>query len=149
MMIRFLRHPATNAVGVGVFSLFYGIIYLAFSDRLRPGDATDLQPFWRVWNDFLNAGGQRYIAVALLALTVAVLILLLTGRKSQDEYQIDILLKCLAIAAVTTLVAIALFFLTVLIDATQIMSKFVLFTSVNWTIVVIADLIYLMLCGRR
>ena len=148
-MNRFLRHPATNAVGISGFSLFYGILFLALSQRVESQTGMATNALWRTWDAFLNVGGHRYLAVLLLGLTALVVILLLTKHKPYDEYHTAILVKCLAIACVLTLAAIAAFFMVILFDSTQIISKFALFAILNWATVVLADLIYLLLCGRK
>ena len=148
-MNRFFRHPATNAVGLSAFTLFYGIIFLAFSDRIVPIANTSANSFWQCWNFILAHGGHRYVAIVLIALTAIVVTLLLVKHKPYDEYHTDILIKCLAVSVILTLAAIAAFFVIVLIDPAQTVSKFTLFITVNWTTVVFADLIYLLLCGRK
>jgi len=148
-MNRFFRHPATNAVGVSVFSIFYSVIFLAFSERIQSGTGPASNSFWSVWDKFLDCGGHRYAAFILIALTAVVVVLLLAKHKPYDEYHTTILVKCLAFSVILTLAAIAVFFLVVLIDPTQIISKFTLFITVNWSMVVLADLVYLLVCMRK
>ena len=148
-MNRFLRHPATNAVGISVFSLFYSFIFLVFSNRIQSQTGSGTNSFWKLWDSFLIHGGHRYTAFVLVALTVLAAVLLLVKHKPYDEYHTTILVKCLAVSVILTLAAIAVFFVVVLIDPTQIISKFTLFVTVNWATVVLADLIYLALCGRK
>ena len=148
-MNRFFRHPATNAVGISMFSLFYSILFLAFSDRIRSQTGSAVKAFWRLWDSFLVHGGHRYTAVVLMILTVLVVVILLLKHKPYDEYHTTILVKCLAVSVILTLAAIAIFFVVVLIDPTQIISKYTLFITINWSTVVLADLIYLLLCRRK
>jgi hypothetical protein len=146
---KFFRHPVTNAVGISVFSLFYGVIFIIFSNLIKSQVGISKQPFWQVWDTFLNQNGHQFIAFALLPLTAVVVLLLLMKHKPYDEYHTAILVKCLAVSVILTLAAIAVFFVVVLCDPNGIISKFTLFISVNWATVVIADLIYLLLCGRQ
>jgi len=145
-MNRFFRHPATNAVGIGVFTTFYGIIFLTFSDRLKSHIDLSTSPFWKLWDAFLKFDGHRYTAALLIALTLLVVFLLLAKHKPYDEYHTAILIKCLAVSVILSLLAIALFFLIVLIDPVGIISKFTFIITINWSTVVLADLIYLLLC---
>lgn len=147
-MNRLLRHPAVNAVGLSVYSLFFGILFLGFPGRLQSQTGLDKTPVFALWDSFLRVGGERYIAYALLCLTVCVLLLLFLRHKPYDEYHTAILVKCLAIALVLTLAAIAVFFVIVLCDPAGVIGKFTFFVSLNWATVVVADLIYLLLCGR-
>ena len=148
-MNKFFRHPVTNAAGISVFSIFYSIIFLGFSDYIQSQTHLATHPFLKMWDSFLDFGGHKYIAIILLALTALIVTLLFIKHKPYDEYHTTILIKCLAISVILILAAIAVFFVVVLIDPTQIISKFTLFISANWTMVVLSDLIYLLLCGRR
>jgi len=149
MTNRFLRHPATNAIGLAVFSAFYGVIFLGFSPRLLTGTDENQHPFWQAWDGFLLAQGHRWLAIILLALTVFAIAILLRHRSVYDEYHAAILLRCLATAVVLALAGIGLFFALVLIDPVGIVSKMALMVSVNWASVVLADLVYLLVCRRR
>ena len=148
-MNRFFRHPVTNAIGISLYSLFYGIIFLAFSDRVVSQTGTDASSFWKIWDNFLIHGGHRYTAAVLAVLTVLIVLLLLINHKPYDEYHTAILLKCLAVSLILTLAAIAVFFIVVLIDPVGVICKFTLFITVNWSTVVLADFIYLLLCRRK
>ena len=148
-MNRFFRHPAANAAGISIFTIFYSIIFLAHSSRLTSQTGTATHPIWKAWDSFLDIGGHRYTAFVLIALTVLVVVFLFIKHKPYDEYHTAILGKCLAVSCILTLAAIAVFFVVILIDPTQIISKFTLFITINWSTVVIADLIYLLLCGRK
>lgn len=144
-MKRLLRYPATNAACLGLFSAFYALVFL-----LGSGQSADpaLAPsrLWSAWSGFLAGGGQRTIAVIMILLTLLVVALLLTHRRSFDEYHTSILLSCLAVALVLTLVAIAVFYLVILSDANGAAEKFTLFITIHWVTVVMADLVFMLLC---
>ena len=148
-MNKFFRHPATNAVGLAVFSAFYGVIFLGFSPRLLVGTGESQNLFWQAWDGFLLAQGLRWLAIILLVLTAIALAILLRHRSMQDEYQTALLLRCLSIAIVLALAAIGGFFALVLLDPVGIVSKLTLMVSVNWASVVLAGLVYLLVCRRR
>ena len=148
-MNRFFRHPLTNAVGIGIFSLFYAVIFFAFSDRLQSQTGAATHAFWKAWDNLLDLGFHRYTAYALLSLTAFIVIFLLIKHKPYDEYHTTRLIKCLAISVIFTLFAIAVFFIVVLLDPSAIISKFTLFITVNWATVVFADMIYLLSCSKK
>jgi len=148
-MNKFLRHPATNAVGLCVFSAFYAVMFLGFSDKITGAAGNAVGTFWRGWESFLIAGGHRITAVVLIVITLAVLALLLIKHKPYDEYHTAILIKCLSVSVILTLLAIGVFFFLVLLDPTAFLSKFMLFTTINWSTVILADLVYLLLCRRK
>jgi hypothetical protein len=149
MRNRVLRHPATNAIGLAVFSAFYSVIFLGFSPCLLTGTGESQHPFWRAWDNFLLTQGHRWLAIILLVLTVIALAILLRHRSVYDEYHAAILLRCLAAALVLALAGIGGFFALVLLDPVGIVSKLALMVSVNWASVVLADLGYLLVCRRR
>jgi len=148
-MNRFFRHPATNATGLAIFSAFYGVIFLGLSPRLLIDAGESQRSFWQAWDAFLLANGHRWLAIVLLALTALAIMILLQHRSVYDEYHTAILLRCLAAAVMLALAGIGMFFALVLLDPVGIVSKLALMVSVNWTSVVLADLVYLIVCRRR
>ncbi|MPM28121.1 hypothetical protein SDC9_74640 [bioreactor metagenome] len=152
-MKRILRHPATNAVCISLFTGFYALIFLVTSGHAefqsllyysRAGQTAD--PFWAGWSLFLSAGFQKYIAWVLIALTALVVAALLKRRRPFDEYHTAILTACLSAAVVLTLIAIAFFYLLILSDPNGIVEKFTLFITIHWITVVLADFTYVLLC---
>ena len=123
-MRQLLKSPTINAVCISLFTAFYAVI-------------------------FFVTGHHKYIATALTAVTAIVVVLLLTRRKPHDEYHTAILTNCLVIASIMTLIAIAIFYLIILADPTDIIEKFTLFIAIHWTTVVFANLIYVLLCRKR
>lgn len=155
-MRRILRHPATNAVSISLFTAFYGVILILSSASMKSGNMLFLSgsqpsanPFWEGWRAFLAAGYQAYIAYAVIGFTILTVILLVLRRHPYDEYHTALLLQCLAVATVLTLIAIALFFLAILADPTGFAEKFMLFIVIHWVTVVLADLTYVLLCRWR
>ena len=155
-MNRILRHPATNAVCISAFSVFYALIFIITS---RSVEFTGLlyytrenhipNPFWEGWSGFLASGRQEYIAYALLVLTTLVVILLVLRRREYDEYHASLLVQSLVISLMLTLIAIALFFLLILSDSNGVVEKFTLFIVIHWATVVLADLVYVLICRWR
>lgn len=148
-MNRFLRHPLTNAVGVSLFTAFYSVIFLAFSETLKSQIGQSELPFWEFWDKMLSNNILSIVAVVLIVITAFILAILLIKHKPYDEYHTTILIKCLAVSIILALAAIAAFFIAMLLDPVGIISKFALFITVNWSTVVLADLIYLILCRRQ
>lgn len=145
-MNKLFRHPITNIIGISMFSAFYSIIFLVFSDLIQSQIGITTHPFWRFWDSVLIAGGHRYITYILMGLTVLIVILLFFRHKPYDEYHTAILMKCLAVSLILTLAAIAGLFVAVLLDPVGMISKFALFILIQWATIVASDLIYLLLC---
>ncbi|MGE4271864.1 MAG: hypothetical protein ACRKFN_01050 [Desulfitobacterium sp.] len=154
-MKHLLKNPAINAIGLGIFSAFYGLIFIMtsghmeFENLLYYNGATTLEPFWTGWSNFLASGYQAYIAYALIALSSVVVLMLLMRKHPYDEYHADVLIQCLAVATILTLAAIAIFYLMVLSNANGIVEKFTLFIVIHWATVVLADLVYVLVCRWR
>lgn len=147
-MNRFLRHPLTNAVGIGLFTIFYSVIFLAFPGLLKAQTGQSNKPFWIFWDNMLSKNILTYVAITLIVITLIIIAFLLIKHKPYDEYHTAILIKCLAVSIILALAAIAAIFIAMLLDPVGIISKFVLFVTVNWSTVVLADLLYLILCRR-
>ncbi len=152
-MIRILKHPLTNAVCISIFTSFYGLIFIATSGHIEFGNLLyycdtkrTANAFWEGWSNFLASGYHSYIAYGMIAITVLVVVLLLLRRHPYDEYHTSLLIQCLAVAAVLTLIAIAIFYLLILSESNGIVEKFTFFIVIHWTTVVLADLVYLLLC---
>ena len=82
----------------------------------------------------------------MIAVTILIVVLLTIRRKPYDEYHTSILTHCLVVAAVLTLIAIAVFYMILLRDPCGIIEKFTFFIVIHWTTVVLADLAYVLLC---
>lgn len=155
-MKKLLSRPSVNAVCLSIFSAFYGLIFILSSSHnefvnllyySRRSNASPL--FWKNFSSFLADGYQAYIAYALIAITVLVVVLLLLRSHPYDEYHTSLLNGCLSIAAVLTLFAIAIFYLIILSDPNGIVEKFTLFISIHWAVVVLSDLCFVLLCRWR
>jgi len=146
------KNPATNAVCISLFTAFYGLVFFVTSRDAEFGGllyyrlATSIDPFWTGWSSFLASGYHAYIAYALIAITMLVVLMLLFRRRPYDEYHVARLLQCLAAAVILTLIAIAGFYLMVLSNPNGIIEKFTLFIVIHWTTVVLADLVYVIVC---
>ena len=151
-MKRLLKSPVVNAAGIIIFTAFYALVFfltansINFVNSLNFGKAAS---FWAAWSGFLADGNQQYIAYALIAVTVVVLIMLFKHSRSYDEYHTSILTNCLVIAAILTFIAIAAFFLMILNEPAGIIEKFMLFIVIHWSTVVLANLTFVLLCRRK
>ncbi len=154
-MKRILKNPAINAVGISLFTAFYAIIFIVtsghveFANLLYYSRETNPHPFWSGWSSFLASGRHVYIAYSLLVITILIVLMLLLRRRPYDEYHVANLVYCLAVAAILTLLAIALFYLLILSEPNGIVEKFTFFIVIHWTTVVLADLVYVFLCRWR
>ncbi len=149
-MKRLLKSPVFNAVCISIFTLFYALIFIVFSSH--SGFTTHYEgdsPFWKAWSGFLLAQNQVVLSWVLIGITVLLVILLIIRRRPYDEYHASILTYCLAVAAVLTLAAIAIFFLVTLNETIWIKEKFILFIIVHWITIVFSNLVYVILCRWR
>lgn len=150
-----LKNPKINAVCISLFTAFYGLIFIVtsghveFERLLYYSRSTGIHPFWTLWSNFLASGYHAYIAYVLIAITVLVVIMLIFRRRPYDEYHVDNLIQCLAVATVLTLIAIAAFYIMILSDSNGIIEKFTLFIVIHWVTVVLADLVYVFVCRWR
>jgi len=155
-MKRVLKYPAFNAACLSLFSVFYAILFFltgnsgSFKGKLLLANpAMTASTFWLDFSRFLFNGHQGYVAGALLMLTAAVVILLATRPRPYDEYHISILTQCLVVSIILTLIAIALFYVAVLMAPEAIIEKFTLFIMIHWVTVILADLVFVLICRWR
>ncbi len=151
-----LRRPLVNALCISLFTAFYGLIFIISSGHIEFENmlyysriSYNVPSFWKGFSSFLTTGYHAYIAYALIAVTILVVVLLLLRRHPYDEYHISLLSGCLTVAVILTLVAIAVFYLMILSDSNGIVEKFTLFITIHWTVVVLADLSFVLLCRWR
>jgi hypothetical protein len=155
-MKHLLRHPAVNALGISLFTTYYAIVFFVtaghpdFIKRLSYNEtSSDTSVFWKAWSRYLAGSGHIWIAVAMIACSTLVLLILILRRHPYDEYHTVLLMNCLVVATVLTLLAIAVFFLMILLDPAGIVEKFMLFIVIHWITVVLANLIYLLICRSK
>ena len=151
-MKRILKSPAVNAIRLSVLTAFYTLVFMMHTGntdfewlQYYEGESS----FWKSWSTFICYEHHIDIAKIWVVLTVLIVVLLLTRRRPYDEYHTTILTYCLAVAAVLTLAAIAIFYLIILREPIYIAGKFTLFITIHWTTVVLADLVYVLLCRWR
>jgi Kef-type K+ transport system membrane component KefB len=151
-MRRALKSPIFNAVCISLFTAFYSVVFFAsagsesFKENL---DYANIPARWAAWSRFLEAGNHVYIAAAMIALTILVVVMLLSRRQPHDEYHAAILTNCLAAAIVPTLLAIAVFYIVILLNQSGIVERFTFFIVIHWVTVVFANLTYIFLCRWR
>jgi len=155
-MKKLLSRPMVNAVCICLFTAFYSLIFIVTSGHIEFQNllyyntaSPHVSVFWKDFGSFLIAGHHAYIAYILIAVTVLVVVLLLFRRHPYDEYHTALLNGCLSVAVILTLIAIAIFYLMILSDPNGIVEKFTLFIIIHWSVVVLADLSFVLLCRWR
>lgn len=151
-MKRILKSPTANAVCISLFSAFYALVFLLYAGNADIENIMHYEgssSFWAAWSNFLVAKNQVYLAWVLIAVSAVVVVLLLIRRRPYDEYHVSILKYCLISAVVLTLAAIAIFYLIVLSEPVWVFGKFTLFIAVHWTTVVLANLVFVLICTWR
>ena len=157
-MKHILKHPATNAACVSIFTAFYALVFILTSGKVEiarilyyanQNQSLAEGSFWFEWSRFLAAGHHAYIAYVMIAVTLLLVFLLQSRRRLYDEYHVARLLSCLVIAMFLMLMAIASFFILVLFDPVGIVEKFTLFITIHWITVVFADLVYVLVSKEK
>ena|GEM_PF-552281 len=160
-MKRIIKSPAINAVCLGLLTAFYSLVFIGtsghseFVNALYYSRISALEDylvvdryFWLNWSQFLAEGHQKYIAFILIAVSAAVIVMLLLRRRPFDEYDVDRLAVCLIAALVITIIAIAMLYLSFLFASYAIVENFTLFIVVHWVAVVLSDLVFVILRNR-
>ena len=157
--MKLLRKPWVNALVIGAVSAFYGLVFIftaknpVFGKMLGYDPVRQIgslqSPFWNGWSTFLYYGNHRYIGYAFLVLGAVIVLLTLIRRREYDEYQTGILEKCLILSAVASFFGIPFLLLSVLEDLCYTVDFAILLSSVYWTLVLLADLLFTLLPGRE
>ncbi|MCL1913717.1 MAG: hypothetical protein FWG10_07560 [Eubacteriaceae bacterium] len=151
-MKRNLKSTTFNALCISLLSAFYASIFILYINSLKVGWIGSYEGdslFWTVWNNFLASGNHQPLAAFVAAMSVVVVALLLGRTKRHDEYHALILTYCLAVAAILTVIAIAVFYMVILCEPSWFIRKFTLFVLVHWITVVVSNLAYVLICQWR
>ena len=145
--MKILRKPQINAAVISFISVFYAFIFilitghLEFKRILEHADTLN-SPFWNKWSAFLKQGNIKYIGYVYIALTLAIVILSFIRKRDYDEYQTGILEKGIMVMGAALVLLFPMSFLLVLSDPRYSVETLVFLVVVHWSIVLIADLIY-------
>ena len=133
--MKFLRRPIVNAILILSVTVLYILIFTFISGhieflRLLNHSQTLSSPFWNRWSEFLANGNLKYIGYGYLVLSICILVLTCLRKRNYDEYQINILEK-------------GFFFAGLLSDPNYAVETVLFLAASHWTIVLIAELVYL------
>ena len=153
-MKELLKYPQFNALGIGVFSVFYGFIFIFTAAHYEYESVlyytkpqVEVMPFWSAWSQFLEKGGHGLIGIVIA--TAVLIVILLLRRHTYDEYHTSTLIQCLAVSIILMMAAVAAFYLAVLSNPNGIVEKFTLFIVIHWVTVLLADYVFVFLCRWR
>lgn len=145
--MRILRKPQTNAVIISVVSIFYALVFIIISghlefERILNHAETLNSPFWNGWSIFLMQGNMKYIGYAYIALALAIVIISIIRKRDYDEYQTGILEKGMIVMGTALMLLFPITLIMVLSDHSYSIETLMFLVVAHWSIVLIADLIY-------
>jgi len=145
--MRILRKPQTNAVIISVVSIFYALVFIIISghlefERILNHAETLNSPFWNGWSIFLKQGNMKYIGYAYIALALAIVIISIVRKRDYDEYQTGILEKGMIVMGTALMLLFPIALIMVLSDHSYSIETLMFLVVAHWSIVLIADLIY-------
>lgn len=141
------RKPHTNAILISVVSLFYALVFILISghmefERLLKHADTLNSTFWNVWSEFLKQGNMKYIGYTYIVIALVIVILSLVRKRDYDEYQTGILEKGIVVMGAIMIVLFPIALIMVLSDPSYCIETMMFLVVSHWSIVLIADLIY-------
>jgi len=141
------RKPHTNAILISVVSLFYALVFILISghmefERLLKHTDTLNSTFWNVWSEFLKQGNMKYIGYTYIVIALVIVILSLVRKRDYDEYQTGILEKGIVVMGAIMIVLFPIALIMVLSDPSYCIETMMFLVVSHWSIVLIADLIY-------
>lgn len=145
--MKILRKPQTNAVVISVVSIFYALVFIIISghlefERILNHAETLNSPFWNEWSVFLKQGNMKYIGYAYIALALAIVIISIVRKRDYDEYQTGILEKGMIVMGTALMLLFPIALIMVLSDHSYSIETLMFLVVAHWSIVLIADLIY-------
>ena len=145
--MRILRKPQTNAVIISVVSIFYALVFIIISghlefERILNHAETLNSPFWNGWSIFLKQGNMKYIGYAYIALALSIVIISIIRKRDYDEYQTGILEKGMIVMGTALMLLFPITLIMVLSDHSYSIETLMFLVVAHWSIVLIADLIY-------
>ena len=145
--MKILRKPQTNAVIISVVSIFYALVFIIISghlefERILNHAETLNSPFWNGWSIFLKQGNMKYIGYAYIALTLTIVIISIVRKRDYDEYQTGILEKGMIVMGTALMLLFPITLIMVLSDHSYSIETLMFLVVAHWSIVLIADLIY-------
>lgn len=145
--MKIFRKPLINAVIISVISIFYAFVFVLASghiefERILNHADTLNNTFWNVWSTFLKQGNMKYIGYAYIILAIVIVVFSLIRKRDYDEYQIDILEKGFIVMAVAMVLIFPIALMLVLSDPLYSIETLMFLVVVHWSVVLIADLIY-------
>lgn len=154
--MKFLRYPFVNGIFISLFSSFYSFILMITSGHIefqrilyytkaKAANSKNLS----MWGEFLYNGNQKYIGMAMIAITVLIIVLLVSRKSSYDEYHVEILSKCFLVSGFITICLVAILFFLILSEPAAIVEKITLFVILHWMSMLIADLIFIIICREK
>ncbi len=151
--MKIMRKPFTNSIIITVVSAFYAFIFISASghielERILNHPATLNSTFWNLWNVFLRQGNLKHIGYFYIALTLAIVILSIIRKRDYDEYQTGILEKGLIISGIAMVALFPITILLILSDRGYAIEFVTFLVVAHWSILLIADLIYVIKQGK-
>lgn len=145
--MKILRKPQTNAIIISVVSIFYALVFILISghlefERILDHAETLNSPFWNGWSAFLKQGNLKYIGYAYIVLTLAIVMISIVRKRDYDEYQTGILEKGLIVMGAAMILLFPIALILVLSDRSYSIETMMFLVVAHWSIVLLADLIY-------
>lgn len=155
-MMKLLRYPIINGAFVSLFTFFYAFILIFTSNHIefqnilyytkaKAANSNNLS----LWGELLYNGNQKYIGMAMIALTVLIIILLVLRKNLYDEYHVEILSKCFLAVGLITICLVAILFFLILSEPIAIVEKITLFVILHWMSILVADLTFIITCRAK
>lgn len=145
--MKFFRKPAVNAAVISLISAFYAFVFIFTSGHMEfesmlNHSKTLNSSFWNGWSDFIKNGNIKYIGCFYIAMALIIVIFSLIRKKEYDEYQAGVFEKGVMIMGAVMLFLFPVTLILILSDANYAVEMLMFLVTAHWTVVLAADLIY-------
>lgn len=151
--MKMIRSPKINAAVILIITAFYSLVFILTSEHVEfehilSHSSTINSAFWNKWSAFLVQGNMKYIGYVYIILTVVIIVLSFARKQNFDEYQTGILERGLITAGIAIACLFPLALLLILSDPSYSVETMILLVVVHWSVVLIADLVYILKWSR-
>lgn len=145
--MKYIKNNIVHASVIALFSVFYAVVFIVSSNsieftRLLDHSTTLNSGFWNNWSDFLKQGNLQYIGYLYILLAILIIIFSIVKHRSYDEYERSLLGKGILASGIAMMFLLPLCFLLVLSDPNYSIESIVFLIVAHWSIVLIADLVF-------
>mgnify|MGYP000498300104 CR=1 FL=1 len=126
---------------LNAFLFIFTSTHIEFNRLLTHGETLQ-SDFWNSWSSFIINGNMKYIGYVFLFTALIIILLTLFKKRKYDEYQVNVLGRCIMLAGLVTLLLLPIALIIILSDPNYAVATILFLLTAQWTSVLIMDIVY-------